>query len=152
MTAKCYLQQIWIINQKIKRLMMYREQLRQDMYSLHSPSTDGDRVQTSSTGDGMLRMIAKVDEAERDIVAETNRLLRKREAIIGQIDKLSELDIKPENAEKYKTLLFERHVMFWSWEEISKAMGYSERQIHRLKYEAWDAFSLVMEKDGSQCQ
>lgn len=147
MTAKRYLQQIYVINEKIKRLMMYREQLRQDMYSLHSPSTDGDRVQTSSTGDGMLRMIAKVDEAERDIVAETNRLLKLRDKIIRNIDRIADLDIEPDRAEKYKTLLFERHVLMYDWDEIARSMMYSKRQIHRLKYEAWDAFSKVMAKD-----
>lgn len=149
MTAKRYLQQVWIINEKIKRLMLFREQLRQDMYSLHSPALDSDRVQTSASGDGMLNVIAKVDEAERDIVAETKRLLEKRERIIGEIEKLSELDIEPDKAEVYKTILFERHVLFWNWEEIRKSIGYSERQIHRLKYKAWEAFERVMPKDGS---
>lgn len=149
MTAKRYLQQIWIINEKIKRFMLYREKLRQDMYSLHSPATDADRVQTSASGDGMLNAIARVDEAERDIVAETKRLLEKRERIIGEIEKLSELDIDPDKAEIYKTILFERHVLFWNWEEIRKSIGYSERQIHRLKYKAWEAFERVMPKDGS---
>ena len=149
MTAKRYLQQIWIINEKIKRLMLFREQLRQDMYSLHSPALDSDRVQTSASGDGMLNVIAKVDEAERDIVAETKRLLEKRERIIGEIEKLSELDIEPDKAEIYKTILFERHVLFWNWEEIRKSIGYSERQIHRLKCKAWEAFERVMPKDGS---
>lgn len=149
MTAKRYLQQIWIINEKIKRFMLYREKLRQDMYSLHSPATDADRVQTSASGDGMLNAIARVDEAERDIVAETKRLLEKRERIIEEIEKLSELDIDPDKAEIYKTILFERHVLFWNWEEIRKSIGYSERQIHRLKYKAWEAFERVMPKDGS---
>lgn len=149
MTAKRYLQQIWIINEKIKRFMLYREKLRQDMYSLHSPATDADRVQTSASGDGMLNAIARVDEAERDIVAETKRLLEKRERIIGEIEKLSELDIEPDKAEIYKTILFERHVLFWNWEDIRKSIGYSERQIHRLKYKAWEAFERVMPKDGS---
>ena len=149
MTAKRYLQQIWIINEKIKRFMLYREKLRQDMYSLHSPATDADRVQTSASVDGMLNAIARVDEAERDIVAETKRLLEKRERIIGEIEKLSEVDIDPDKAEIYKTILFERHVLFWNWEEIRKSIGYSERQIHRLKYKAWEAFERVMPKDGS---
>lgn len=148
MTAKRYLQQIWIINEKIKRLMLYREQLRQDMYSLHSPSLDADRVQTSASVDGMLNAIARVDEAERDIVAETRRLLEKRERIIGEIEKISDLDIEPDKAERYKTLLFERHVLFWDWGQIRKSMVYSERQIHRIKHEAWDAFEKVMKMSG----
>ena len=152
MTAKTYLQQIYVINERIKRLMQYRERLRQDMYSLKSPSLDSDRVQTSASGDGMLRMIARVAEAERDVVSEINRLLTTRENVIARIDRISYLhDIKVEDRERYKTMLFQYHVLMWTWTDIAQGIGYTERQIHRLKYKAWDAFAKANE-DVCKCQ
>lgn len=145
-SAKKYLQQIFAVNKRIERLMLYREQLRKDMYSLKSPSTDGDRVQTSMQGDAMVRMIAKVDAIERDIVAELERLYTLRDKLIKDIDKISDLEgIEPETKEAYKTLLFERHVLLWHWDQIALSMNYSERQIYRMKYKAWDAFERVIE-------
>lgn len=144
--AKKYLQQIFLVNKRIERLLLYREQLRKDMYSLKSPQTDADRVQTSMQGDAMVRLIAKVDAIERDIVSELEKLYALREKLIKDIDKISDIEgIEPEKKEAYKTLLFERHVLLWHWEQIATSMNYSERQIHRLKLEAWDAFENVIE-------
>ena len=77
MTAKEYLQQIYYIHHKINRLKARRDQLRADLYSLGSPAgnMDVDKVQTSMSGDAMLRLIAKVDEAERDIIKEIDKMV-----------------------------------------------------------------------------
>ena len=77
---------------------------------------DADKVQTSTSGDAMLRLISKIDLIEHDIVREMTLLEDTKCRIIGQIEALSD--------DRYKTLLTERYVFFDTWEQIATSMGY----------------------------
>ena len=109
MTAKEYLQQIYYIHHKINRLKARRDQLRADLYSLGSPAgnMDVDKVQTSMSGDAMLRLIAKVDEAERDIIKEIDKMVHIQTKIAGEIERLSN--------DHYRDILHKRYVEFKKW-------------------------------------
>lgn len=134
MTTKEYLQQIWRIEKKIDRLKRRREDLRADLYSIGSPSgnMDADRVSTSTSGDSMLRLIARVDELERDIVSETNYLVAKKKIICDQIEGMPN--------DRYREILSDRYVLCWRWEKIAIMTNLDIRWVYRLHGSALQAF------------
>lgn len=136
-TAKEYLQQIYHINWHIIRLQQRRDDIRKDLYAVKSPagSMDADKVQTSMSGDTMLRMIAKADEAERDIVTTLNHLMDVKTRITEQIEALDD--------ERYKTLLLKRYVLLMHWEQIAVDMNYRIKWIYDLHGQALAAFADV---------
>lgn len=135
MTAKEYLRQIYCIDRKVKRIQERRDDLRAEMYAISSPSgkLGTDKVQTSLSGDSMLRLIAKVEDTESDLVAEMDRLLDLKEKISRQIEALDD--------ERYKTLLLKRYVMLKSWEQIAVEMGYRIKWVYDLHGRALRAFA-----------
>ena len=135
MAAKEYLQQIYHIDQKIKRLQKQRDNIRADLYSIGSPSgrMDLDKVQSSLSGDKELKLIAKVDELERGIIYELDALIDAKTRITRQIEALED--------ERYKTLLFERYVLLNRWEQIAVNMNYRIKWIYDLHGAALTAFA-----------
>ena len=132
MTAKEYLQQIYILQGRISRLQRLRSQIRDEMYSVSSPALDKDNVSTSKSNP-MERMIAKVDSIERDIVTEMLRLMDRLAFICKQIEALED--------ERYRKVLYERYIMYFKWEQIATDLSYSLTQVYRLHGEALKAFA-----------
>lgn len=134
MTTKQYLQQIYQIHRRVMRLQAQREQIRAELYSIGSPSgkMDADKVQTSLSGDTMLRLIAKVDEVERGIVAEVEELLELQHRITREIEQLPN--------EQQRDVLFQRYVLFKKWEQIAVDMNYTIRRVYQLHGEALESF------------
>ena len=134
MATKQYLQQIYQIHRRVMHLQAQREQIRAEMYSIGSPSgkMDADKVQTSMSGDNMLRLIAKVDEVERGIVAEMEELLELQHRITREIEQLPN--------EQQRDVLFQRYVLFKKWEQIAVDMNYTIRRVYQLHGEALEAF------------
>ena len=130
MTAKEYLQQIYVCNRRMKRIQETREQLRIDMYSIGSPmgNMSSDRVQTSTSGDKFGRMIARVDKLERDLVKEHGRMLALKDKIIRQIEAMDN--------EQQRSVLYNRYVLLQSWETIAEDMNYTTRRIYQIHGEA----------------
>lgn len=140
MTAKEYLQQIHRIESKLRRLKKRRDDIRETMYDVGSPSLDADKVQSSLSGDSMLRLIARVDDIERSIIAEMCELQERKETICNQIEGLSD--------DRYKDVLFQRYVLLRSWERISVDMGYGIKWIYQLHGEALQDFAKKWELNG----
>ena len=141
MTAKEYLQQIYHFHCKIKRLQGRRDKLRADLYSLGSPAgkMDVDKVQTSMSGDAMLRLIAKVDEIERDIVYEIDQMVDASERIAGEIEQVSN--------EHYRDILHKRYIEFKKWMEIAEEMHMEISWVFRLHGRALQYFEAnIMNK------
>ena len=138
MTAKEYLRQIYIIDQKIGRLNRRREALRSDLFSVGSPAgqMNADRVQTSLSGDKMVKLIAQVDTLERDIVAEVKRLRRKQRQIARQIEAVED--------DRYRTILHDRYVLCRKWEDIADTMGVDVRWVYRLHGMALQEFEKII--------
>lgn len=130
MTAKEYLQQIYVCNRRMKRIQETREQLRIDMYSIGSPmgNMSSDRVQTSTTEDKFGRMIARVDKLERDLVKEHGRMLALKDKIIRQIEAMDN--------EQQRSVLYNRYVLLHDWETIAEDMNYTTRRIYQIHGEA----------------
>lgn len=135
MTAKEHLQSIYAISQRIKRLNDRREDLRNDLYSYGGIAYDRDRVQTSASGDRMAELVAKVDELDRDMEKEINRLQQQKQKIIAEIEKVPQ--------ENYKDLLFDRYVLCQRWEKIALDRDKGIRWIYRLHGKALSAFENI---------
>lgn len=130
MTAKEYLQQIYVCTRRMKRIQETREQLRIDMYSIGSPmgNMSSDRVQTSTTEDKFGRMISRVDKLERDLVKEHGRMLALKDKIIRQIEAMDN--------EQQRSVLYNRYVLLHDWESIAEDMNYTTRRIYQIHGEA----------------
>lgn len=135
MTAKEYLRQVYCIDRKVKRIQERRDDLRAEMYTIGSPAgkLGADRVQTSISGDSMVRLIAKAEDAEADLVAEMDHLLDIKQKISEEIEALDD--------ERYKTLLLKRYIMLKSWEQIAVEMGYRIKWVYDLHGRALRAFA-----------
>lgn len=139
MTAKEYLQQIYRLDRKIKRLEAKREAIRADLYSVKSTTDyNADRVQTSVEGDTMLRLIAKVDSIERDIIAELNQLISLKDKISRQIESVQN--------ERQKAVLFRRYVLCERWEQIAVDLNVSVRYVYMIHGEALHYFAKYILK------
>lgn len=140
MTAKEHLQSVYSIQQKIKRLQNRREDLRADLYSIGSPTgqLDSARVQTSISGDRMAELVARVDETERNIVAELKDLIDQKEKITREIERVPE--------ENYKQLLFERYVLCEKWEKISLDHDRGIRRTFTMHRKALASFEKIWKK------
>lgn len=139
MTAKEYLQQIYHLDRKIKRLEAKREAIRADLYSVKSTTDyNADRVQTSVEGDTMLRLIAKVDSIERDIVTELERAVVLKDKISRQIESVQN--------ERQKAVLFRRYVLCERWEQIAVDMNVSVRYVYMIHGEALHYFAKYILK------
>ncbi len=138
MTTKQYLQQIYQIHRKVKRLQAQREQIRAELYSIGSPSgkMDADKVQTSTSGDSMLRLIAKVDELEREIVEEVDELLEKQHRITREIEQI------PNN--RQRDILFRRYVLFQKWERIAVDLDVTVRYVYQVHGDAMKSFAKIL--------
>lgn len=137
MTAKEHLQSIYSIKTRIERIDRERQELRDQMYSVGSPAghMNDDKVQTSISGDQMLKLIARIDALERDIVSELQDLTEKRHAIIKEIERVPN--------ENYKQLLFDRYILCQKWEQIALNRNTGVRWIYRMHGKALAAFEKV---------
>lgn len=135
MTAKEYLQQIYIISKKISRLQQLAERLRSEAYSVGSPmgSMSPDKVQTSFSGDKMERMIARMDKTDRQITSEQKRLKAQSLKIHQQIEAMPD--------ERYRSILFNRYVLCKKWESVAEDVNMDLRYVYRLHGEALKDFA-----------
>ena len=132
MTTKEYLQEIYKISRRIKRLQEIRAEIRADLYSVRSAPLDSDKVQSSVSDDRMAKLVAKVDWIERDIIDELDVLTERRKVICGQIEQMTD--------ERYKTILHDRYVLCHKWERIAVDMDLDIRWVYRLHGEALKSF------------
>lgn len=138
MSTKEYLQQIYVMDRRIRRLKARREKLRAEMYSVKSPagSMSADRVQTTTTGDNMLRLIARVDEIEKDIIAQLEEYEERKQSICRQIDRM------PEGKEK--DVIHSRYILFHKWERIAVDLDVSVRYVYMLHGKALQTFERIV--------
>ena len=135
MTSRDYLRQAYVIHQKIKALERHRADLRAGMYGIRSPSDmNPDVVQSSMSGDKYEKFIALIDDTDGKILKEIRRLRRKQYEIGCMISKVESVS---------GVILYRRHVMFETWEEIADGMGYSARHITRMYGQALKDFDAI---------
>ena len=141
MTAKEYLRQLRRIDRQLELLFKEREELEQAQTFLRSPQIDGDRVQTSPSGDPpWMGYLIKWEEMTNRIGEEWDRLIEKRQTIVAQLSTLTD--------SRYSDLLYKRYVENKRWARIAREMHYSVDRILHLHGEALGVFQQYLAYKG----
>ena len=137
MTAKQELNEIKSIYHEVVMLNQQRSELREQAFSLKSVSgiLSPDKVQTSLDGDRFAEIFASIDETERNLVERLKVLDEKKSHVMRKINAMPD--------HRYKTLLYDKYVLFMSWEEIAHIMRYSLRRVFQLHSEALNLYETL---------
>lgn len=128
--VKEYLNQIRFINQEIQSRVDERNELKEAI-TIKSPNIKADKVQESGNlnyDDKYMKFI----EASEVINEKIDEMINLKMHISNEIDKLD----KPE----HRLILRLRYINLKTYEEISVAMCYDIRQIHRMHGSALQEF------------
>ena len=132
--TETYLNQIkryeYMIEDKLEEI----EKLR-DLCTSMTVSTEKENIKSSGSQDKLADAVAKIVDIQNDICKLVDELIKKRCLIINQIDSLG-------NTTEYRVLT-NRYVLGLKIEQIADKMGYSLRQIKRLKVKALQNFENV---------
>lgn len=131
MKVKNYLCQIEHLERKAKRSALDVARYKDLAISIGVDSTK-EYVQTSGDKDLVSKAAAKIVDAEREAERNVQRYIERRRTIIAQIEGL--------DCQDYSDILFYRYVEYMTFEDISKVMCYSPRQVYRLHERALIVF------------
>ena len=139
MTAKEYLRQIKLLDEKIKHRMQEQEEIRQMAMSTGALTYDADKVQTSLSGDSrQLRLIEKAADMDAEIQRMVDDLIDLKHRIIGEIHQLDD--------ERYIRILFDRYVEGVPLRTIAANIGYEYKWLCRLHGYALSEFASLLLK------
>ena len=137
MTAKEYLRQIRRLDRQLENLLRERNELERAQTFLRSPQINGDRVQTSPSGDPpWMGYLIKWEELTMKIGEEWDRLIEKRHTTIKLIYSLED--------SRLTEILYKRYVEFKRFDRIAREMHYSLDRIWHLHGEALAEFQQVL--------
>lgn len=137
MNAKEFLSQAYRLNDLIRSNEQEIADLNELKCSLGGIDYSKDRVQTSSSSDaGFTKIVAKIADLERVIREDTERMLSLKFGIREAINQV------PDN--EHKLVLKLRYLNFYSWSDVSKVVGVSERSAVRI-HDAAIKFVIVPE-------
>ena len=136
MDVKEYLNQIRVLQVKIKQRRAQAAELRDQTQSLLSHRLKSDRVQTSNPASPMEERVVKYLDIEREIAELIDQLTGARNRIISDIHCLDD--------ERYIKVLYKRYVEGKKFTTISRELNYSHVHTERLCRQAEQAFSKKM--------
>ena len=137
MTAKEYLRQIRRLDRQLENLLRERNELERAQTYLRSPQIDGDRVQTSPSGDPpWMGYLIKWEELTMKIGEEWDRLIEKRHTTIKLIYSLED--------SRLTEILYKRYVEFKRFDRIARELHYSPGYVLHLHGEALNAFQRLL--------
>ena len=126
MNVKQYLSQLYRLDEFINSNQQELANLRELAISIKGVNTEKDKVQESSTSTDAkyVDIVAKCDELERLIENELDRFFSLKMEIRAVINAVKNTD--------ERLLLKLRYINFYSWEEISREMNMSLRNLHYI--------------------
>lgn len=133
MNVKSYLEQIGRIEKMVRNKNLEAQRLR-ELCGNPSIQTDKERVQTSGISDPTARCATELVYITRQI----DRLLKKRQEIVGKIDAIEDIAV-------YEILEY-RYVQQMSIIDISEQLEISERQAWNRLNEAHRVFDEIYGK------
>ena len=124
MQAKEYLLQIKHLDLMITAWIQQKDDMRSQLYSLSSPKYDGVAVQGTKDPDKFSEMWARIDQKERKICREIDKLADAKQVITEEIGRIEDT--------RYVEILLRRYVQMQKLEDIANEMSYSYDRIRRL--------------------
>ena len=134
MNAQKYLQQIKVLDTKIKQKEEQIEYLKEAAGGAGAIRYDKDKVQTSCSDSKLESMIIEYMQLEQEVQEQKLHLEKVRDVIIGQIHNLHD--------DRYISVLFKRYVEIKSYELIAVEMNYSFDYVKELHRDALEDFRL----------
>lgn len=132
MTAKEYLNQLYVLDMRYKSKMEEVTDLRELATSTGAIQYDKDRVQTSPSNDQLINAIIKITETENEAMRRSVELANKRQLIIDQIIGMDDGN--------FIRILCMKYVHYKKLEDIAEIMHFSYDWIRHLHGEALKAF------------
>lgn len=133
MTAQEYLKQAYKLNERIKDKEERIADLKELSTSTGAIDYAKDRVQSSPSADApYTKQVMQIVELEQELEADKNRLIQLKIEINNAIESVKDVD--------QALLLSKRFVLMKKWEQIADEMGYSIRQLNRIKDKAFENF------------
>lgn len=135
MTVKKYLQQLRVLNIKIRQREEQIRELRSLAMGSGSLSSEGERVQTSIAGDKLSESVIKYIDLQAEVKQMIESYTQEQNKIISQIQSLED--------SRYIEILYKRYVEFKSFELIACEMNYNYTWICELHGKALKAFETA---------
>ena len=124
MNAQEYLNQINMLDTKIRNKTAELETYRNNLYSMRTSTDYGMKVQHSYDEDKITNLIGKITQAEDDINTMIDSLIEDKEKIINLIDRIDDADIYD--------VIHMRYVQYKTFSEIQKSKHYSDKWVYVL--------------------
>lgn len=128
MTAKQYLGQIRILDIKIRQRQREAAELKLAATCTGSILAQGEKVQTSASGDKLLNAVARYVDLEAETQGMIDAMQKRRHDIIAEIQDLDDV--------RYIQVLFKRYVEYKKFELIAVEMGYDFVWVRKLHKQA----------------
>lgn len=139
MTAKEYLQQVRILDERINCKLADVARL-QDMATRITPVLREDGVSGGGGApDRLADAVARIVDLKAEINRDIDRLVDKKRDIAAKLGKLTD--------RRYYAVLFRRYILFETFEQIACEMNCSWRNACYLHGQALDVFQQVMDKE-----
>lgn len=138
MTAKEFLQRGWKVDLEIRELLQAKEEAF--ARALHAGGGDGERVQQSVDNRQESRNVEYANYSLH-IDRKIDELCAIKDEILGIIMQVEDSALR--------TVLIARYINFKSWESIMVDMGYSWRQVMRMRARALEEVEQKMAHNGT---
>lgn len=135
MTAKEYLLQIKHLDLMITAWIQQKDAMWNQLRSLSSPQYDGVSVQGTKERDKFGELWARIDEKERKICREIDKLADAKQAITDEIGALEDT--------RYVEILLRRYVQMQELKDIARDMNYNYDWVRTLHGHALLEFARV---------
>lgn len=141
MTAKEYLNQIYILDAKINNLLQEETDIRNRV--LPGGASYQERVQSSPDPDPYSTWAGELEEKEAEVNLEIDTLVNLRLEVTRSINQLKD--------PRYIRVLYLRHVKLMKFWDIADEMGYAYKYIRNLHKQALKAFEKQFNKYVATC-
>lgn len=131
-SAKDFLSRAFKIDREIKRLELVRADMHARLYS-YGQINLGERVQSSPDTDKLGKIMAEIDDQEREILERIEELSKAKKEI--------ENAIRGMENDKSRQLLTARYVALMKWDDVAEWMGISDKSnLFKLYRKAMNEF------------
>ncbi len=143
MTAKKFLQQIPILDRKIKLDFRRLDELRELSMKVSSSNYEQNRNPNMAQEAPFAKAIEKIDEMERSIEEEIGACMDFKKTALGMIHSVPDFD--------QREVLEMRYIGKMSWEDIAAERRFTTRWVYKIHGQALKAFEEIWSESLENC-